>query len=465
MKKLNIAHFAISFFLVAYLFVMPSCSKMNDTQAKFADRGEHIYLGKVDSIQSFPGLKRAKLTWYIGSDPRIDQTIIYWNNRRDSLIVDFNRSIPGVQKDSVIIDSLPEGTFLFEFRNINKKGESSLYSSASVTIWGSTFADGLHRRIINDFDFNNDQKTYTFGLSPTVQGDGVVYSQMVYSDMQGIKHTIRIATDTDKVELDNFPAGGELLFTSAFNPPGGIDTIYTDNDTLYAPSIVSGQGTRLSLTGGINNQYFSRGDSLYEWTANGDLNKYMFTANDSLDQFESLPSVILRKDYKFFFFYDADRFIGISTANQITMLKEDSSTFTKISAFGNGFNFMKFIPAIGFLYSVTSGTGDLRTWIAKDDATWGSPNGTTVGKGFDKYDPLMLFDGRDLLAVDSGGYLWSMAITADGRISTGRRIGSGWNRFIKMVSVGTKLLGMEQNGDFYLFDNFKAEGSSFYIVN
>src|SRR5690625_3138887 len=130
-------------FQVFLLFSLTSCDKMNDIQQEYADREERAYLGKVDSIEFYPGFGRAKLTWYVSADPKVERTIIYWNMRRDSIVKEFVRNTPGVQRDSITLDNLPEGSTLFEFRNVNSQGESSLYSSATVTVWGLEFGAGL----------------------------------------------------------------------------------------------------------------------------------------------------------------------------------------------------------------------------------------------------------------------------------------------------------------------------------
>ena len=79
---------------------------------------------------------RAKITWYITADPKIEQTVIYWNERTDSLVKNVSRTSSGVMKDSIIIENLPEGSTLFEFRNMNSKGEYSLYTPVSYThLW------------------------------------------------------------------------------------------------------------------------------------------------------------------------------------------------------------------------------------------------------------------------------------------------------------------------------------------
>lgn len=476
MRKINFLIYVTFCFLGYTLFVLPSCDKMDDIQSKFVERGEQVYLGKVDSIEFYPGYGSVKLTWYVDADPRIDQTIIYWNMRKDSVVIDFNRTSPGLQKDSIVLEDLPEGTSLFEFRNVNDEGETSLYSSASVTVWGPEFADGLQSRGLTGFDYNYAELQYNLILTPSTAGDSVIYSQIVYKNTQGVEKTIKIDRAVDSVELNDFPDGGEFRLRTVFFLPQGIDTVYADYQKFTAPVAVSTSGVKLDLKGSMDNQYFNRkgatvndADTLYEWNIDGDLSIYYFADDESLTLTRTLPSVISPNDYKYFFFYDANRFIGIDKNDYVYMLQDVGDKFEVLETpgggayLGSGFHFINYMPARGFFYTLTPADGSLRTWFAKNDATWDSPNGTTVGTGFTAYSPLVLFNKQTLLGVDSEGHLWSFPISAKGSIGSKRRIGSGWNRFKKLVSVGTKLLAMEEDGDFYLFDNFDAV-DKFWIV-
>lgn len=452
--------------LVSAILAFSSCDKMNDIQRQWAGLEERVYLGKVDSIKYFPGFGRAKITWYIGSDPKIDQTIIYWNMRQDSIVKEFVRTGPGLQKDSIILEDLPEGSTLFEFRNVNSDGETSLYSSATVTVWGPEYADGLRARTVTAFDFDYSQSLFELGFSPTTVGDSVVYAQLVYTNTLGQERTIRIERDTDTIELTNFPDGGEFRFRTVFFPPQGIDTVYNNFSVFRAPVAVTDRGTKISLTGNMESKYFDRnGEQLYEWNAAGDLIVYALNADGSLTQTETHPSIAARGTYRDFFFYDDDKFIGISTGNTVSMHQIENGVLNIVGAgaFGSGFSFPKFIPSKGYFFSIAAETGEMKTWLAQNNATWGTPNGTTVGTGFAIYEPLMLFNHQSLLGVDADGYLWSTPVTVSGTLGSKSRIGSGWNRFKKMVSVGAKLFCMEENGDFYVFDDFNTT-DNFWIV-
>ena len=465
MKKIN-RLFSIAFGLFAFVLLLSSCSKMDDIQRKYAERAEQVYLGKVDSLASYPGFSRAKLVWYISSDPKVDRTIIYWNTRQDSIVKEFNRTTPGVQKDSIIIENLPEGTTLFEFRNVNNEGETSLYSSVSATVWGPEFADGLRARTLTGFDFDYSQSIYNLELSKSTPGDSVVYSQILYKNAQGEDKMIRIERDTNMVALEGFPDGGEFSFRTVFFSPKGIDTVFNDYEVFKAPVAVTERGTKISFTGNMASKYFEgNGENLYEWNAVGDLIVYALNAGGELTQTETYPGIVSRTTYRDFFFYDDDKFIGISSGDKVSMHQMENGNLVVMNAsFGSGFNFAGFVPARGYFFSVAATSGEMKTWFARDDATWGSPNGVVVGTGFDIYEPLIMFNRQSLLGVDADGYLWSFPTSVNGFIGSKSRIGSGWNRFKKIISVGTTLLCMEENGDFYVFENFNAT-DKYWVVD
>ena len=66
--------------------------------------------------------------------------------------------------------------------------------------------------------------------------------------------------------------------------------------------------------------------------------------------------------------------------------------------------------------------------------------------------PLELYNLQYLVGVDTEGYLWSIPISSAGTLGSKNKIGTGWNKFVKIISVGSKLLGLESNGDLYEFD-------------
>lgn len=429
---------------------------MNDIQSQFADLEETVYLGKVDSIKFFPGNEKVKITWYVSADPKIDKTIIYWNMRNDSIVKEFNRNMSGVQKDSIIINNLPEGSTLFEFRNISKTGESSLFSKAAANVWGTDYADRLYARKIVYQDFDYEGSALNLGFSPVFNGDSVVYSEVIYTNKLNEQKTIRIERGVNSVNLPNFSDGSQVQFRTAFFPPQGIDTIFNNYQVFKSPKAVFNNGQKISIQGHLDSRYFERDGSLYEWNAAGDVLVYSIDEAGQFALTESYPALVSRTKYREFFFHDDNKFISIGFDHRVYMQQlvdgvlSIVKTPTNVEYMATGYNMPVFFPAKGFFYSVYA-NADLKTFFPNNNATWGSPNIVLEAKAF-TYNPVNLYNYRYILGVDANGYLCSFPITTIGKLGYKSTIGTGWDKFTKIVSVGKILLGLDSNGDFYQFD-------------
>lgn len=452
MDKMKSLHTIFGLLWVFMLLV--GCDKMNDVQKKFASQEEQVYLGKVDSLKCVPGFGRAKIVWSIGSDPRIERTIVYWNMRKDSLVIPFHRNTPGIQKDSIIVENLPEGTSLYEFRNTNSSGESSLYSSLSVFSWGLNFAESLQGLRLRSKEFDYGRSVLKLIFSDCVEGDNVQYIEIQYSDADGTSHTLRVPRNMNSIELPNFRNGETAKFRTVFFLSDGIDTVYNDYQTVRAPQVIEECGTKLTIGNGLGNRYFEHEGSLCEWNASGDVVFYDPDGNGSFVRSRVISALAPPAYFRDFFFYDDDKYIGITRENKVDMYRLDLSAESPVLAvvkkgFGSSFNMLSFIPARGFFYSLDKGV--LRVWYANNNATWNSGNGSTVTKEF-KFNRYALFNYSSLLVIDSNGYLWELPITTSGYLIAKNKIGQGWSRFQRLVTVGNKLLAIDENGDFWKFD-------------
>ncbi len=443
--------------LLAILVCVVSCDDMNEIQREYADREERVYLGKVDSIRSIAGFGRAMITWYVTADPKIEQTIIYWNQREDSIVRDFNRKTPGVQKDSIIIENLPEGSTLFEFRNVNSKGESSLFTSAAVTVWGGNFADGLRARRLTSTVFDYASSEFSLGFTPAAVGDSVAYSQIVYTDSESTEKTLRIDRETNDTVLTGFSDGAEFRFRNVFFLPEGMDTVYGNYQTVKAPTAVFDNGKKITFPGNPNSRYSQHtATSLYEWTQAGDLILHELNDEGTFVQIESYPGLVPRDTYREFFFYDDDKFIGVGNNNQLFMLRIDeldNLVFVKAGSsnnFGTGFNMARFLPGRGFFYAIQA-SGAMNSWFAINTGAFANPNNISVDTDF-LYNPFTMYNYSYIVAVDEDGNLWSIPVSTTGAFRGLNKIGSGWDRFEKLIAVGPKLLAVDSNGDFYEFD-------------
>ena len=118
---------------------------MDDNYKEFVKGGEIVYLGKADSVQTFSGKNRIKVTWLLLSDPKINKSVIYWNEKQDSLVVAIERS-SGIDTVSVFLENMAEQTYNFEIYNYDSSGHSSVKQEAIGTVYGDNYASSLTNR-------------------------------------------------------------------------------------------------------------------------------------------------------------------------------------------------------------------------------------------------------------------------------------------------------------------------------
>lgn len=463
MKK-YIGYLSSLLFVLTVLQFMPSCDSMNDIQSKYADLDEKVYLGKVDSLKSIPGFGRAMVTWYIGSDPKIEQTVIKWNMGEDSLVKNFVRIMPGVQKDSMLVENLEEGSLAFEFYNKNSRGETSLPSSITVTVWGAEYADQqmIRRFIESEFDYENSE--FSFSLSKTNESDNLIYSEIIYKDKSGLERTMRVERDVNNLTLENFPDGESVRIRSIFFLQTGIDTLYSSYSQISSPTITHERGKRLSIGGGSESEFFNVDDkAIGEWTKNGDIKIYSLGEDNSFTLQEEHVGIAPHDNFRVFFYYDDNKYLAIDQSGRVSLVYIDGIELVSVGggSFGTGFTQLKYIPARGFFYSLNEANA-LQTWLANNNASWGTPNGTTIKSGF-TYDPAGLFRYRYLLGVDEIGDLWAYQITTTGAFGIKSKNGGGWDRFAKLFGVGNQLIAIDNDGVLWQFQDFDLD--HYWIVD
>ncbi len=455
LKNKNITdmnRFSIILSSLVTLLLYSSCDKMNDIQKEYEDRGEKVYLGKVDSIKAFSGVNQVKLTWYMTADPKIQKTIIYWNMRNDSIVRPFSRTTPGLQKDSIVIQNLPEDTHVFEFRNVNDAGETSLISTASGIVWGEEYKNGLKGRVPVMLDYHHEESLFTVQLSTALVSSGIVYSELFYTDKAGVQKVVRVERDSLMALLLDFPDGGSFVLHTTFNMLTGFEPVTSKNLTYTAPkSTVGSSQDVLTLTSVTGSNFFSIGEVLYQRNTAGDLIEFRWDGNGKLVQTNKLTALAPVATYKVFFYQDPGTYIGVKPDNKVNMLKIENDKLVIVKAdLGSGFNFTYFIPFRNTFYGILN--GEAKRYLPLPGGTWGTPNGTSVSKDFSSYTVISSFNNQALLGVDANGFMWAYPVNSDGSPTSKMRLGSGWNKYKQIIPFGTKLLCIDASGHFWLQD-------------
>jgi len=211
--------------LLAFVFVVSGCKKLDDNYRQFVGDGEIKYVGKADSLHIRGGDQRAELSWLLMSDPSVSSYKIYWNNRQDSLSGELTKT-ENVDTVKVIIDNLTEETHEFQVFLFDNEGRTSVLSSIVARVYGPRYRGSLLNRLIgNSKVLRGDQLELTMGLAE----ETLLYSEVRYLDINDELTSHRIIPNVEIDTLLNFPNGGSYEMRSAFKPDSlALDTFYTD---------------------------------------------------------------------------------------------------------------------------------------------------------------------------------------------------------------------------------------------
>jgi len=249
---------------------------MSEIHQKYVDAGEQVYLGMNDSLVAFPGDRRVKLVWYVNADPKIDATVFYWNMRQDSVEKTFIRTHSGVQKDSVIIESLADGTYIFELINKNRYGDRSLTTTVVGRSYGEIYESSLENRSTKYAAFDEDEGVLRIEWNEA--DANVIAVKLEYTDIHGESRTLMVPNSETSTTIPDFKEGEPVFYVTLYKPePIAIDVFYAPKVQLVPIKVslsstedvvISGDGT-IAISGTLSNTVTVSVD-LFQWTAVSD---------------------------------------------------------------------------------------------------------------------------------------------------------------------------------------------------
>lgn len=199
------------------------CSDMNDKHDIYLAQGEKVYIGKVDSINTFPGNNRIKIKFW-ASDPRCKSVGFFWSPYNDSIFIDIEKTSSNDVFEIIIggeesKKQIKEGSYTLKIKTYDNKGNSSIFFEKNIRIYGEIYQNTLSNRVLfsKEYVAGTESLTLNFGLPLSVEDVGI---NVFYTDIYG---------DNKVMELDN-----EQLNSTVLIPEISIteDVFY---QTLYKP--------------------------------------------------------------------------------------------------------------------------------------------------------------------------------------------------------------------------------------
>lgn len=224
----KIKYLIYPFLIVAGLCVI-SCTKEND-YTKFTKDGEITYPGKVSSVLAQAGNKRIRLRVALGPDPAITKIKTYWNSGADSLETAVVRS--NSDTVNILIDkNLNEGTNNFEVYTYNNKGDKSVATNVSGTMFSDSYLSTVPtaNRSITSVQLSAFNKAIiNWGIALTSEQ----WIELKYTDITGAAKVLTVPSQPITIIAD-YKLGSEITYRSIYAPePTAYDVLSVAPSTV-----------------------------------------------------------------------------------------------------------------------------------------------------------------------------------------------------------------------------------------
>lgn len=174
--------------------LMAACSDMNDMHDPFMKEGEITYVGRVDSIQVFSGRERVLIHFWI-TDPRVKKVWMYWNQKRDSVLVPVPVHAPADVLEIMIGEGdtrIKEGDYTFLFYSHDDRGHRSVKFESLINVYGDRYQSTLNNRSVKKVTQVSDHELkLEWGGSSSINEIGI---EVLYTDINGEEISCFIAS-------------------------------------------------------------------------------------------------------------------------------------------------------------------------------------------------------------------------------------------------------------------------------
>lgn len=222
-------------FLLLHLCVYCSCDGINSYHEEYLDRGEAIYTGLVDSLSVSVGNECARFKWLLNADPRITHVLLYWNNYKDSVKIEVDRTT--VEFPWMICNvEIPEDEYVFNVKTTDNRGHYSMPVEVSAKVYGPSYIENLSNRSIRKCTINE----YGIGTIKwfAVDTNTLLYTLVKYWDYsnaeQPVEKKVRVDNTEFETVLNGARKGDKIYVSSCFMPESSFDVFYSiDKEYIF----------------------------------------------------------------------------------------------------------------------------------------------------------------------------------------------------------------------------------------
>ncbi len=204
------------------LYIVSACDNVNSIHQKYFDEGEDIYTGVVDSLKAYAGYEKVRFTWEVNGDPRIVSTIIYWNQRADSIVIDVNRTQSGRIPITYDLTNMEEGNYIFEFITRDDEGHFSLSKELTVLIYGDSYVQTLRNRNVSSITKQTDGSRLI--RWDAIASNAIQYVTVIYK-IGDVEQSIQVENGETQTILKGLDTGDKIRIFTTYLPDGALETL------------------------------------------------------------------------------------------------------------------------------------------------------------------------------------------------------------------------------------------------
>lgn len=233
--------------ILSYIFIwglvvfLASCSDMNDKHDKYLADGERIYIGKLDSLKTFPGDGRIKLRFW-ASDPRAKTVGFYWFPDNDSMFVEISHTaatdsfevyIGGANSEKTI----KEGNYTLKAVTRDQSNHFSIPFEKIINVYGDRFRSTLINRVLKTVAYQTSDASLSLTFSGPIS-EKEIGIEISYTDISGVAKVLTLADSevTTPLKLVGVDKTKPASYRTRFLPETqAIDIFYAESKTVTIP--------------------------------------------------------------------------------------------------------------------------------------------------------------------------------------------------------------------------------------
>ena len=255
-------------------FICQSCSDITEMQREYLDRGETLYVGRLDSIKFRGGLHRVQMEGLLNYARSASRCVISWNDQSVEYAID---EISTGDTAKVLIKNLEEGTYRFFVQTFDEEGNKSVKSECYGYVYGDEYIMSQSPKFITEMVPDPDKMTLKWNLS-----DNAIKVQLSYENISGETVRQMLPGDVKETEIADWKEGGKIeCITYTIPEENALDTIPLTPHVQYFPTDVDYEVNKALFKAAIlptdimGDGYGGKIEGIWDGVAgSGDANRY-----------------------------------------------------------------------------------------------------------------------------------------------------------------------------------------------